>query len=224
MDKFYKLNGKLTRLSEHGVEDAMLATERAARGGDFSYQPALVYQTQIDGIKAEWPDDLKQLVRTKAAEFAEGRAVTADAVRRAINYVVMEVVVPRRATTRALAWPSSQDGMQRAAETESKIASADLVISAIMGIAPCVADTVGPRATKTGLVIARTSRAPGQLVVRTTDAGEADAFFLCHYIPVLRRSWLVGWITKAELSKSEHGNSTTDPDRFPWGNWPEADG
>jgi hypothetical protein len=214
MDKLYKLRGKITNMDDHGVLEAMLRTERESRTGEFSYPPSLVYQSQIDGIKADWPDDLKQLVKAKAAEFSAGQPVTAGAVRRAVEDVIMGVVVPRRANARTAASPEAK---ARAIETEAKIASADLAISALMGVAPCVATAVSPRKTKMGMAVTRTSweRVPG-LIVKTTEVKDADVFFLCHYIPAIRRSWLVGWSTRGEVALSECGSSVTDSSRFPW--------
>jgi hypothetical protein len=217
MNKLYKFRGRITSMDGHAAMEAMLSAERECRTGEFKYPPDLVYQSQINDIKSIWPPSLKQLVKDRATELAAGRPVTATEARRAMEDIVFGALVQSRVSAKSQP-TSSVEEKAKIAETESKIASADLALSTLMGIAPYDGTVIGPRKTRIGIAATRTSwaRTPGMLSVKVSDIGMADAYFLCHYVQSLRRSWLIGWATREEMALSERGNKSIDPEKYPW--------
>jgi len=200
--QLYSLGGKIISLTAEQYSAHMLDLERRTRTGEFRYEKDHC-QSQFEDIKRSWPEDVKAFARKRMAELA-GKGSTPAITCQVIKEAIIQVVIPKR----------KRRGTST--EHERKISSADLALSAVLGVAPDVGDV--PSHRKVGLMTIATRsmwHENDKMIIREGD-DLADAFVFCLYDKWTGESWLIGWASRQDVLLAKKGNRITDPANCPW--------
>lgn len=200
---FYKRGADVMDVDR--VEQVMTSLEMALRTGGFEYNSSPILQSQIEDIKASWPDEHRSYMRGLVSK--EGPQPGPATIRRAMDRTLMESVANARATLR-----------NTSPQTEMKAISADLCLSMLYRVAPDAGPSGGKRKFGNVMVATRTLGEfnPRRVIVKQSDVDSADRFIFFIYNSELCRSWAVGWMTKDEVRSLPCGNKLTNPKECSW--------
>ncbi len=200
---FYKREAFV--MDANQAEQVMNGLEIGLRGGKLKYNSSSIYQSQIDGIKATWPDKHRTFMRDLVVKSGPepGPAV----IRKALERTLAESLATDRASLR-----------NTFVQTEMKAISSDLCLSMLFRVAPDVSPNPGPRKFGKVMVATRTlgETNPRRVIVKKVDVETADVFVFFLFNSELMRSWAIGWMGKSDILALPAGNKTTDPENCPW--------
>jgi len=200
---FYKRKAEV--MDADRAELVMDSLEAALRAGSFKYNSSSIYQSQIEGIKASWPEQHRKFMRDLVTKSGSepGPAV----IRHAMNRTLSESLAQSRALLR-----------NTSVQTEMKAISSDLCLSMLFRMAPDAGVSGGRRKYGSRMIITRTlgEYNPKRVIVKKADLESADTFVFFLYNSELMRSWAVGWMSRNDVSSLPCGDKSNDPENCPW--------
>jgi len=198
MNKLYSYKGQLVALSSEDVVKAISAHEKSLRTDKFTYVDQQAFQSQVDEIKASWPEAMRHFVRDRAKEISGQGPVTLTAVRRAI-LATCEFIAQERAR---LNTSTTEDMELRLLTAETNLATI-FRRAPDPAVAPCSIASARRYQENGKLIRIRPSVAPRNLVVNIPEIESADIYVQSMYVEAARRSILLGYVTKDDLKKAK---------------------
>lgn len=201
MKKIYSHKNQIVSLTADQVAAIVLAGEKQVRTDKFKYTEQQAFNSQVEEIKAKWPDAYKEAIRNKARELAgAGNPITPTIIRKAL-IAFGDILAADRAKT---------SGKQL--DSEQRYISAEIALASLFRRAPDAGASAlfSKKYQENGkLMRVKPAVKPKNLVVNISEASAPDSpdvYVLAVFVEELHASVLLGYATKEDLIKAKTEN------------------